>query len=91
MPIFLVLPTRGRKEIVEHAKATGIDILDEPFKEGGFLASFAGTPVELGRAIGISEENTLGEGIVLPFAGHHGYANTQIWSWIKSRKERENA
>lgn len=88
MPVYLVLPTKRRDEILALANKAGVDVLSDPFKQGGFLASFAGTPRELGAVIGIHEENPIGEGIIVPMSAYHGWANTQIWTWIKSRQER---
>lgn len=91
MPIYVVVPTKGLRETIEQIKkdeTKSLDALIEPFAEGGYLVNFAGTGAELGKMLGIHEDRPLAQGLIMPLAGHYGYANNQIWQWIKSRQEK---
>lgn len=90
MAIFLVLPTKNRDALIAKARAENIDILVEYFNEGGFLANFQGISLELAEKIGMSAEGNVGQGIVQPLSGHHGFANKLIWEWVASRQAKEN-
>jgi hypothetical protein len=90
MPIYIILPTKNGKALAESAKAAGIDILEEYFPEGGFLASFPGIAPELAKKIGMDGEGKIGTGIIQPMDGYHGFASKLIWEWINTRKAAEH-
>lgn len=78
MPFNLASEKKLRANIEKHTKA---QYLDEAPK--AYFVSYDGTTRELADLIGYNEKSDVGTGIVIPITNHAGYANKDLWEWIR--------
>ena len=82
--IYAIIPFRlpNEDKLLEKIKDLGTPAYTDEAPKAYFV-SYEGTTNQLSDAIGYSEDDEMGTGIVMPVMNRAGYAVKDLWEWMR--------
>ncbi|MYH69076.1 MAG: hypothetical protein F4147_02830 [Gammaproteobacteria bacterium] len=79
-----IIPFKSPSSILHRLKDADVRYFFHDEEAGSiFLVSYEGTTGELAKLVGLSKEQNTSSGVVLAFDNYAGFANPDIWEWLR--------